>query len=110
MLSVTSTYTVGESKPLWRFGNMPLTIVSQIKSEWGLTKQAMSPKFSSIILLVFLLFLSLFEISSMNLSSKSFWAYINFGTAIGSLSNNINYNKSNHYSIYLSNLVVERER
>ena len=46
----------------------------------------------------------------MNLSSKSFGADINFGTAIGSLSNNINYNnKPKHHSIYCSKLVVERE-
>ena len=31
----------------------------------------------------------------MNLSSKSFWADINFGTETGSLSNNINYNYEN---------------
>ena len=80
MLSVTSTNTVGDSRPLWRFGNIPLTIVSQTKSEWGLTKQAMSPIVSSIVLfLVFLLIWLLFEISSTNLSSKSFWADINLG-------------------------------
>ena len=28
MLSVTNTYTVGDSRPLWRFGSIPLTIVS----------------------------------------------------------------------------------
>ena len=81
MLSLTNTYTVGDSRPLWRFGNMPLTMVSQTKSEWGLTKQAISPIVSSTIL--FLLPLSLFENSRMNLSSKSFWVDINFGTAIG---------------------------
>ena len=74
MLSVTNTYTVGDSNPLWRFGNIPLTIVSQTKSERGLTKQAMSPKFSSIVFLIFFLLSSLFENSSMNLSSNSFWA------------------------------------
>ena len=37
--------------------NIPLTIVSQTKSAWGLTKQAMSPKFSSIpIFLIFVRF------------------------------------------------------
>ena len=109
MLSVINTYTVGDSRPLWRFGSIPLTMVSQTKSEWGLTKQAISPKFNSIVFL-FLLILSLFENSSMNLSSKSFWADIKFGKEIGSLSNYINYNnKPKHYSIYFSNLVVERE-
>ena len=54
-MSVTNTYTVGDSNPLWRFGNIPLTIVSQTKSECGLTKQAISPIVSSIVwLLVFL--------------------------------------------------------
>jgi hypothetical protein len=57
------------------------------------------PIVSSIVLfcfLVFLLFLSLlYENSRMNLSSKSFWADKNLGTAIGSLSNNINYNYEN---------------
>jgi hypothetical protein len=48
-------------------------MVSQTKSECGLTKQAMSPIVSSTILfLALLLFLSLFEISSMNLSSNIF--------------------------------------
>ena len=76
-MSVTNTYTVGDSRPLWRFGNIPLTIVSQTKSEEGLIKQAMSPKFSSTILFLdFLLHLSLFENSSTNLSSNSFWADI----------------------------------
>ena len=50
MLSVTSTNTVGDSRPLWRFGNIPLTIELQTKSEWGLTKQAISPIVSSIII------------------------------------------------------------
>jgi hypothetical protein len=45
----------------------------------------------------------------MNLSSNSFWADINFGTATGSLSNNINYNKLTYHSIYFSKLGVERE-
>ena len=55
---------------LWQY---TLTIVSQTKSELGLTKQAISPIVSSIVLsLGFLMFLSLFENSSMNLSSKSF--------------------------------------
>jgi hypothetical protein len=46
----------------------------------------------------------------MNLSSNSFWADINFGKDIGSLSNNINYNnKPKHHSIYFSKLVEERE-
>jgi len=31
----------------------------------------------------------------MNLSSNNFWADINFGKEIGSLSNNINYNYEN---------------
>ena len=78
----------------------------------GLTKQAMSPKFSSTILFCFLFLLVLPYIvnSRTNLSSKSFWADINFGTDTGSLSNNINYNKPNYHSIYFSKLVVERER
>ena len=70
----------------------------------------MSPKFSSIVLLVFLLFLSLYENSRMNVFSNSFCADINFGTAIGSLFNNINYNQSKSHSIYFSKLVEERER
>ena len=46
----------------------------------------------------------------MSLSSKSFWADINLGKEIGSLSNNINYNnKLKHHSIYFSKLVAERE-
>jgi hypothetical protein len=57
-LSVIKTNTVGNSNPLWRFGTIPLTIVSQTKSEWGLTKQAMSsPMVSSIVVLFgFLIF------------------------------------------------------
>ena len=105
MLSVTSTNTVGNSKPLWRFGSIPLTIVSQTKPEWGLTKQAISAIVSSIVVLfgflIFFLFLSLFENSRINLSSKSFWADINFGKDSILLSNNINYNKST-CSIYLA--------
>ena len=110
-MSVIKTNTVGDSKPLYRFGNIPLTMVSQTKSEYGLTRQAISPIVSSTILfLVILLFLSLYENSSKNLSYKSFWADINFDTAIGSLSNNINYNnKPKHHSIYFSKLVVERD-
>ncbi|HEX2409124.1 MAG TPA: hypothetical protein VHJ38_18125 [Nitrososphaeraceae archaeon] len=47
----------------------------------------------------------------MNLSSNSFWADINFGTATGSLSNNIKYNnKPKQYSIYFINLVIEWKR
>ena len=102
MLSINSTNTVGYSNPLWRFGNIPLTVVLQTKSEWGLSKQAISPNVSSIVclltFLVFFLFLSLNENSSINLSSKSFWADINFGTATGSLSNN-NYSKLKPHSI-----------
>ena len=47
----------------------------------------------------------------MNLSSNSFWADMNFGTATGSLSNNVNYynNKPKHHSIYFSKIVKERE-
>ena len=73
MLSVTNTYTVGDSNPRCLFGNIPLTIVSQTKSVWGLTKQAMSPTVNSTILLSLILWLSSFSIdgnSSMNLSSK----------------------------------------
>jgi hypothetical protein len=32
LLSVTNTYTVGDSNPRCRFGSIPLTIVSQTKS------------------------------------------------------------------------------
>jgi hypothetical protein len=46
-------------------------MVSQTKSEEGLTKQAVSP-IVSLIILLFLLFLSLFENSRINLSSNSF--------------------------------------
>ena len=90
-MSVTNTYTVGDSKPLWRFGNKPLIIVSQTKSEWGLTKHAMSSIVSSnLLFLIFFLLSSLLDGNSrMNLYSKSFWADINFGTEIGSLSSNI---------------------
>ena len=79
MLSVTSTNTVGDSKPLWRFGSIPLTIVSQTKFESGLTKQAMSPPMvsSNVVLFGFLVFFfSLRKNSRMILSSKSFWADI----------------------------------
>ena len=60
--------------------------------------------------LIFFLLLSLFENSSTNLSSKSFWADINLGKDSILLSTNINYKLPNHNSIYFSNLVVERER
>ena len=48
-MSVIKTNTVRDSKPLWRFGNMPLTMVSQTKSESGLTKEAMWPPIVSSI-------------------------------------------------------------
>jgi hypothetical protein len=48
LFSVISTYTVGYSRPLCLFGNIPLTIVLQTKSEEGLTKQAMAPIVSSL--------------------------------------------------------------
>ena len=84
---------------------------TQTKSECGLTKQAMSPIVSSIVWLIFFLLFSLLDVnSSLNLYSKSFWADINLGKDIDSFSNNINYNKPKHHSIYFSNLVVERER
>ena len=96
MLSVTKTNTVGDSRPLCCFGNIPLTIVSHTKSELGLTKQAMSPKFSSIVFLIFFLLSSLlYENSSTNLSYKSFLADINFGKDSILLSNNINYKSQN---------------
>ena len=83
-MSVINTYTIGDSNPLWRFGNIPLTIVSQTKSEWGLTKQAILPIVSSIVVLflVFLLIWLLFENSSTNLSTKSLWADINLNQQI----------------------------
>ena len=50
LLSVTNTYTVGDSNPLMTIWYIPLTIVSHTKFECGLTKQAMSPIVSSILL------------------------------------------------------------
>jgi len=62
----------------------------------------MSTIVSSIVLFLgFLLFLLLVEISRMNLSSKRFLADINFVTATGSLSNNINYYNKPKHPFYL---------
>jgi hypothetical protein len=72
--SVTNTNTVGDSRPLCRFGSIPLTMVSQIKLKCGLTKQTLSPIDNSI--LFFLLFLN---ISIENLSSNNSCAVIKFG-------------------------------
>ena len=92
-------------------------MVSQTKSEWGLTKQAMSPKFSSIVVvllfLILLFFVSLLDVNStMNLSSKSSWADINLGKKIADVSLSIisNYVKPNHHFIYYKKPVNERER
>ena len=63
-MSVIKTNTVRDSKPLWRFGNMPLTMVSQTKSESGLTKEAMWPPIVSSIV-CFLVFLIFFLLSSL---------------------------------------------
>ena len=74
-----------------------------------LNKTSNPPIVSSILLyfLVFLIFVSLFENSSINLASNSFWADLNFGTATGSFYNNINYNYQNAI-LFFSKLVEER--
>ena len=76
-MSVTNTYTVGDSRPLCLFGNIPLTIVSQTKSVWGLTIQILSPSVNYIICFCFF-FLVLYLIYILSLTNSLF-AVVNFG-------------------------------
>ena len=79
-MSVTNTYTVGDSRPLCLFGNIPLTIVSQTKSVWGLTIQILSPSVNYIICFCFFFLVLYFDNSIDSLSlTNSLFAVVNFG-------------------------------